>query len=184
LIQASEASEGLSDDELTATVMLILAALFGSTVDMVGNLVSTLARNPEQYQHIRGTPASIPAAVEELFRYESPFQLIYRLATTELTIGGQEIAAGTRIALMLGAANRDPARFTDPDAFLVERAPAKHVAFGANLHQCVGIAYSRAWLRAVLTALADRLPRIRPAGPFPARPARAFRGYATVPVSW
>jgi cytochrome P450 len=184
LILAGKASGDLVGDELIATAMLFLAALFGSTVDMVGNLVAVMARNPDQYRLVREQPDLVAPAIDELFRYESPFQLIYRMATGDLDISGVGVPSGTRIALLLGAANRDPAHFVDPDTYDVQRSGNRHIAFGFGLHNCVGIPYSRIWARAVLTSMIERMANITAVGPFPARRARAFRGYASVPVRW
>jgi hypothetical protein len=184
LVLHSEGPTGMTQPELVATAVLFLAALYGSTIDMVGNLVASMARNPEQYQRVRAAPGLAAAAVEEVFRYEAPFQIVYRRATTELRVDGYSVPAGSRVALLLGAANRDPAEFDRPDVFDVCRADNRHVAFGSGLHNCLGVPFSRAWAQAALLELVARVSRLVPAGPFTARSSRAFRGYRNVPVTW
>lgn len=188
----AEVSTGRADrDELVAAIMLMLSAVLGSTVDLLTSAVVALSRHPRQYELIRQDHALLDSAVEECLRYESPFQLTYRRAGTDLDVAGCHLPAGTRIALLLGAANRDPDAFAEPGPdvfdvtrFDVTRSGPQHLAFGFGPHSCLGIALARPWAHAVLAAVVERLPRLVPAGPVEPRPTRIFRGYATVPIRW
>ena len=174
----------LTDDEIIATCMLFFAALFSSAVDVLTNMLAALARNPGQYERVRADPGLVESTVEEVLRYETPLQVIHRIATVDLEVAGHRVPAGSRLTLLLGAANRDPAQFADPDAFDVTRADNRHLAFGFGMHGCLGVSIARPLAQATLRELIPRIPRLAPAGPFTLRPIRAFRGFDRMPLRW
>ncbi|WP_412553967.1 cytochrome P450 [Shimia sp. MIT1388] len=128
----------LSQDELISTAMLILMAGHGSTIDVLGSGMHALLRYPGQHQRLRDDASLMKTAVQEMFRFESPLPYFHRFATEETEVGGKMFPAGTRFGLLYGAANRDPARFENPDVFDVGRTPNRHMAFGGGGHFCLG----------------------------------------------
>lgn len=128
----------LSQDELISTAMLILMAGHGSTIDVLGSGMHALLRFPDQHKRLRDDAALMKTAVQEMFRFESPLPYFHRFATEETEVGGKVFPAGTRFGLLYGAANRDPARFENPDVFDVGRTPNRHMAFGGGGHFCLG----------------------------------------------
>lgn len=184
LIHGQTAQGPLTDDEIIATSMLFFAALFSSAVDILANMVAAMALNPGQYRRVRAEPGLVESAVEEVLRFETPLQVIHRIVTADLVLEGHPVAAGTRLTLLLGAVNRDPARFKDPDSFDVGRLDNRHLAFGFGLHGCLGVSIARPWAQATLRELVRRIPELVPAGDFTLRPIRAFRGFERLPVRW
>lgn len=140
------------------------------------------ASHPEQWQRLRERPELAREAFDEAVRRRSPVQTFFRTATTDVTVGGTVIREGTRILVFLGSANRDPARWQDPDRFDLARDPSGHVGFGMGIHQCVGQHVARLEAEALLTALVRRVSRIELAG----RPERhlnnTLRAWAALPV--
>ncbi len=128
----------LSQDELISTAMLILMAGHGSTIDVLGSGMHALLRYPDQHQRLRDDASLMKTAVQEMFRFESPLPYFHRFATEETEVGSKIFPSGTRFGLLYGAANRDPARFENPDVFDVGRTPNRHMAFGGGGHFCLG----------------------------------------------
>jgi len=178
-------SEGgqLTEDELVTTCTLLLNAGHEATVNVVGNGVTALLSHPEQVQRLRDDPGLVEPAVEELIRYDSPLQLFERTAVQDSTIGDVTVEAGTKIAALLGAANRDPAVFAEPDAFDVGRADNPHLGFGAGIHFCVGAPLARVELQSSLSTLLRRFPKIALAEPPQRRPEFVIRGVRSLPVT-
>jgi cytochrome P450 len=176
LIAAQADGDGrLSDDELVATCALLLMAGHEATVNGVGNGVLALLQHPGQWARIVAGADLAPAA-EELLRYDSPLQLFERTATRDVVVAGVAVARGETVAALLGAAGRDPAVFTEPDALDVGRSPNPHLGFGVGLHYCLGAPLARIELQAVLGALAVRLPGMELAQPAQRRPEFVIRG--------
>jgi len=144
LIAAEEQGHILSEDEMLATAMLLLVAGNETTTNLIGNGMLSLLRNPEQMDRLRADPSLVPAAVEELLRYDGPVQATGRVAMEEVEIGGQMVTPGQAVLTVLGAANRDPARFQNPDELDLGREPNEHVAFGDGIHFCLGAPLARA----------------------------------------
>jgi len=144
LIAAEEQGQILSEDEMLATAMLLLVAGNETTTNLIGNGMLALLRNPEQMERLSADPSRVPAAVEELLRYDGPVQATGRVAMEELEIGGQRVTTGQAVLTVLGAANRDPARFERPDELDLDREPNEHVAFGDGIHFCLGAPLARA----------------------------------------
>ena len=120
-----------------------------------------LLRHPDQFQKLKDTPTLIKTAVEEFLRYDTSFLRAWRLTAEDVEIGGQRIPKGQTVSLMLGAANRDPAQFPDPDRLDITREPNRHVSFGSGVHFCAGAPLGRREAEIAFTTLLRRLPRLR-----------------------
>jgi cytochrome P450 len=151
----------LTEDELITTCTLLLNAGHEATVNVVGNGVYALGQHPAQWQLLLAEPGLVDPAIEELIRYDSPLQLFERTAITDTRIGDITVQAGAKIAALLGAANRDPAVFTNPNSFDVARTENPHLGFGAGIHFCVGAPLARVELDASLRTLLRRFPGLR-----------------------
>ena len=175
-------------DRLTEleVVAMCSALVFGgheTTVNLVGNGMLALLRHPEALARLRAEPALIGPAVEELLRYDGPAQLVSRTALVDLELGGKRVRAGDTVLLALGAANRDPEAFEDPDRLDVARARNPHLAFGLGTHACPGAQLARIEARAAIGALLERFPRIRLGAAPPVRRRTAvLRGLERLPV--
>jgi cytochrome P450 len=163
LLAENEAGS-LPDRELFYFAMLLLLAGNETTTNLLGGMFATLAAHPEQYDLLRADPDLVPVAVEELLRYLSPAQNVYRTALRDYRVGDTTIPAGARIMLSIGAANRDPRAFDEPDAFLVNRRPTQHMTFGFGAHLCIGAQLTRMEAQAVLRELVTRVGRISVVG--------------------
>jgi cytochrome P450 len=173
----------LSEDELVTTCTLLLNAGHEATVNVVGNGMTALLGHPEQLAAVRDDPALVPTAVEELIRFDSPLQLFERTATADTEIDGVVVEEGTKIAALLGAANRDPAAFAEPDRLDVTRADNPHLGFGAGIHFCVGAPLARVELQVSLATLLRRFPSLALAEPPQRRPEFVIRGVRSLPVT-
>lgn len=173
----------LSEEELAAQCVELLFAGHETTVYLIGNAAWTLLRHPHSLRWLAQHPPRARAVVEEVLRYESPVQIVNRVATGDLRRGGHTLRAGEVVFLLLGAANRDPARFADPDRFRPERADAGHLAFGLGPHACPGARLARLEAQAAVAALAGFLQGAEPAGEEPSwLPLDFFRGLCSLPV--
>ncbi|WP_263998736.1 cytochrome P450 [Mycobacterium yunnanensis] len=161
---ADNSDGSITDDELFATALLLLAAGNETTTNLLGGMFDTLARNALEYQKIRANPDLIPMAVEEQLRYSSPIQHLYRNTVTDYRVGDVTIPRGSRVLMSYGAANRDPAMFDHPDSYFADRNPRMHVAFGYGAHMCIGAPLARMEAVAVLRELVTRVSRIEPLG--------------------
>jgi cytochrome P450 len=173
----------LTEDELVTTCTLLLNAGHEATVNVVGNGVTALLRHPDQLAALRADPSLVPSAVEELIRYDSPLQLFERTAVADTRIADVLVPQGAKIAALLGAANRDPAVFADPDRFDVARSDNPHIGFGAGIHFCVGAPLARVELQSSLATLLDRFPTLTLAGLPECRPEFVIRGVKNLPVT-
>jgi cytochrome P450 len=173
----------LSEDELVTTCTLLLNAGHEATVNVVGNGVTALLTHPDQLAAVRADSALVPTAVEELIRFDSPLQLFERTALADTEVGDVVVPAGTKIAALLGAANRDPAVFPEPNTFDVARADNPHLGFGAGIHFCVGAPLARVELQASLATLLARFPSLTLAAPPVRRPEFVIRGVQSLPVT-
>jgi cytochrome P450 len=173
----------LSADELVGTAALLLMAGHEATVNVLGNGMLALLRNPGQWTRLLHDPDVLDAAVEELIRYDSPLQLFERTAVADVQIAGVPVTARQKIAALLGAAARDPAIFPEPDMLDVGRHPNPHLGFGAGIHYCLGAPLARVEVRAALSALTRQLPGLRLAGEPVRRAEFVIRGLRTLPVT-
>ena len=161
LVQAEEDGERLSHDELLAFSILLLLAGHETTTNLIGNGLFALTEHPGQAARLRAEPELLPSAVEEFLRYDSSVQGAVRFARQTVEIGGRTIEQGSTLLLLLGAANRDPAQFPDPDALDVSRSPNRHLSFGRGLHFCLGAPLARLEGDVAFRALLERFPEPR-----------------------
>ena len=180
LIQGDQ--EQLSAAELQHNCIFLLNAGHETTTNLIGNGVWLLLRNEAQKQILLKNPNLVPSAIEEMLRYEGPIQLNNRRLTAPMEIGGKALPEGTLITIGIGAANRDPRQFADPERFDVARKPNRHVAFGQGEHACAGMNVARMEGRIAISRLLARFPGIEPGGE-PVRDRRVrFRGFRHLPV--
>ena len=163
LIHVEEQGDQLSHDELITTIILIFGAGFETTSNLIGNGLYALLEHPAQLARLRADRALLDRAVEELLRWDSPVQLDGRAALADVEDRGIEMKAGDQIITLLGAANRDPRVFEDPDRFDIGRDGPAPMSFGAGIHFCLGAALARAEGQIVFGELLDRFPVIEPA---------------------
>jgi cytochrome P450 len=183
LVAVRDGSDRLTTDELVGTAVLLLMAGHEATVNVIGNGVFALLRNRSEWLRLVEDPSLVPAAVEELIRYDAPLQLFERTATAPVTVAGYRLSPGDKIAALLGAAARDPAVFADPDRLDVGRSPNPHLGFGAGIHYCVGAPLARVEIAAALSALLTQLPGLRLADEPSRRGEFVIRGLRTLPVT-
>jgi cytochrome P450 len=183
LIQAEDEGERLSEYELISTSILLFAAGFETTTHLIGNALLALVRNPDQLDRLRADRSLLRTAVDELLRYDSPVQITARTAYEDILLGDECIDAGTTVLALLGAANRDPARFHDPDRLDVGRSEAPPLSFGSGIHHCLGAALARLEAQIVLDRLLDRFARIELVGGEPRyRDSLTLRGLVELPM--
>ncbi|MDH3320339.1 MAG: cytochrome P450 [Betaproteobacteria bacterium] len=182
LIQGEQDGESLSEKELYHQCIFLLNAGHETTTNLIGNGLWALLGNPADLERLRADPALVPAAIEEMLRYDGPIQLNNRRLTAPLALSGQTLPEGTLITLGIGAANRDPAQFPEPERFDVGRKPNRHLAFGQGDHVCVGMNVARMEGRIALARLIARFKKIELAGT-PERDRRVrFRGFRKLPL--
>ena len=182
LIQGEHDGERLTESELLHNCIFLLNAGHETTTNLIGNGMHALLTQRDQFERLLSEPALLPAAIEELLRFESPVQLNNRMLTAPVAFSTRELPAGAFVTLGVGAANRDPAQFESPDRLDIARKPNLHVAFGHGGHACVGMNVARLEARIAIGALVRRFPRIDAGGP-PRRDQRLrFRGLVHLPV--
>jgi len=157
LIEARDAKDALSEQELQATALLLLLAGHETTTNLIGNGLLALLRHPDQLERLRREPELLDNAIEELLRYDSPVQGTVRVAIADVELGGQRIEPGALVFCGIGAANRDPLVHPDPDRLDLARQPIRHLSFGLGTHFCLGAALARLEGRAVFRALGERV---------------------------
>jgi cytochrome P450 len=185
LIEAADRDGLLSDSELVAMIVLLLVAGTETSVSLIGTTVWALLRHPEELARLREAPWLLPAAVEEAVRWESPVQRTWRIAMAEVAVSNHTIPRGALVVLLLGAANRDPGRFAEPDRFEVLRRDLGHVAFGGGVHVCLGAALARLETQVAIGALVRRQPGLRLVNEQAVwRPTATLRGLTTLQVTW
>ena len=184
LIQGEpSAGEHLTAAELLHNCIFLLNAGHETTTNLIGNGLHALLDWPDEKQRLIQHPDLIKLAVEEFLRFESSNQLGNRAATADTDIAGTQVAAGTRVTLCIGAANRDPAQFADPDRLDISRSPNRHLAFATGAHQCAGMALAQLEGRIAIARFLARFPQYRLAA-LPIRGGRVrFRGFLTLPVA-
>jgi cytochrome P450 len=154
-------SEEMTKDELVATALLVLFAGGDTTTNLITNGLLAIVNHPQARDRLGADSTLFGSAVEEIARYDSPVQMVLRYSTADTCVGGTEIERGAAVALLLGAANRDPARFEDPDRFDVGRNPNPHVAFGDGIHRCFGGHLARLQAQIAIRGLLQRFPGLR-----------------------
>jgi cytochrome P450 len=173
----------LDQAELRAVAGLVLAAGFETTVNLLSNGIRMLLDNPQHLRTLSQRPQLWPNAVEEILRLESPVQLTARLSLRDTEVAGVPVGQGEMVVVYVAAANRDPAVFTDPNTFDIERENAgRHLAFSGGRHFCLGAALARAEGEVGLRSFFDRFPDVRSAGTGSRRDTRVLHGWSTLPV--
>jgi len=181
LIQGEPNGEKLSAKELLHNCIFLLNAGHETTTNLIGNGLVTLSINAEEKRRLIAQPELIKTAIEEMLRYESSNQLGNRMTVEPVELGGLSLPPGTPITLCIGAANRDPAQFPDPERFDVGRTPNRHLAFATGAHQCAGMALARLEGAIAISRFLSRFPRYALCGE-PVRGGRVrFRGFLSVP---
>jgi cytochrome P450 len=183
LLAAEDAGDRLSEVELLHQCIFLLNAGHETTTNLIANAVVSLLEHPGQWTRLRAEPALLSSAVEEFLRYQSPNQLGNRRVVAEASIGGVAMPEGTLVTLGIGAGNRDPAQFADPDRLDLGRMPNRHLAFITSIHACAGMWLARMEGRVAIGRLVERFERLRATAP-PARARRArFRVVSSLPVA-
>jgi hypothetical protein len=181
LIQGEEGGEKLSARELLHNCIFLLNAGHETTTNLIGNGLKSLLDWPEQKARLIEEPALIRTAVEEFLRFESSNQLGNRITTVATGIGGVTLAPRTQVTLGIGAANRDPEQFADPDRLDLARTPNRHLAFGSGIHQCVGMGLARLEGRIAIGRFVARFPDYRLSAPAVRSKRARFRGHVALP---
>jgi cytochrome P450 len=161
LVAARDQAEALSETALLQFIILLLLAGNETTTNLIGNGTLALMRNPDQLARLRRDPALLPRAIEEMLRYDPPVQATGRFVKSPITLGGEDLIAGTFAIMVLAAANRDPAQFENPEEFDITRDPNEHVAFGEGIHFCIGAPLARMEARIAFETMLERFPRLR-----------------------
>jgi hypothetical protein len=174
----------ITADEAPLLVRSLLSAGLDTTVNGIGAAIYCLARFPEQWARLRSDPSLARNAFEEAVRYESPVQTFFRTTTREVELGGVSVGEGEKILMFLGAANRDPRRWDDPNVYDITRRTSGHVGFGSGVHMCVGQLVARLEGEVMLSALARRVATIEITGPVTRRYNNTLRGLDSLPVTF
>ncbi len=186
LIQVEDSGSQLTEDELIANILLLFVAGHETTVNLIGNGLLALYRNPDQLKLVRDRPALMANAVEEILRYDSSVQVTYRVAFEDMDLNGTAIAKGDAVMCLLGAANRDPDAYPDPDRFDIARQNIHPLSFGGGIHHCLGAQLARIEGEVALSTLLRRLPGLtldnldQPEW----RPSFVLRGLQRLPARW
>jgi pimeloyl-[acyl-carrier protein] synthase len=185
LIAAEEDHEKLTENELLAMCVLLLGAGHETTVNLIGNGILALLQNPVQLAALRDDPSIAEGAIEELLRYDSSVQMVFREALADLEIGGKSIRRGETVVVLLGSANRDPAVFVEPDRLDLTRARTRHTAFGLGIHFCLGAPLARLEAQIAFDTLLRRMPALTlGAGPLHWSDGIVFHGVEALPVTF
>jgi len=183
LVRAEREGDRLGGGELLEMCLLLTVAGLETTANLIGNGVNALLDNPDQLERLRADPGLIETAVEELLRYDAPIQLSGRVPVEDIELFGRTLRAGQMVGVILGAANRDPEAFPDPNRLDLTRDPNPHVAFGRGIHFCLGAPLARLEGQVAIGALVSRFPRLRRAGEPRRRLNVHVRGFASLPVA-
>lgn len=184
LLNAREGGEGLSEREIVTVAIALFGAGFETTAHMLGNAILTLHRFPDQWAKLVADPGLALGAAEEVLRYESSLTATYRTALADVNVGGRTISAGQRALVLLGAGNRDPDVFDDPDRFDITRQGPRHLSFGGGIHFCVGAELARLEGEIGLATIARRLPNMRVDISNPQWRGVLFRGLKRLDIVW
>jgi cytochrome P450 len=183
LVGAEEAGQ-LTADELLGSSLLLFIAGITTTSGLISNSLLHLARFADQRELIRRDLGSIPAAIEELLRYDPPIQVLVRTTTRDVEAGGSVIPAGAQVLLVWASANRDERRWNDPDTLDITREPQRHVAFGDGIHHCLGAPLARLEARIVFEELFQRIPAYSVSGPIVRVKTPTDRALERLPVEF
>jgi pimeloyl-[acyl-carrier protein] synthase len=185
LIAAEEQGDRLSEGELLITCILLFVAGHETTVNLIGNGLLALLNHPDELAKLRADLTLLPGAVEELLRYDSPVQRTARITNTDVELDGRKIAKGSLVVTAIGAANRDPAHFPDPDRLDITRRDNRHIAFGFGIHFCLGAPLARLEGQIAIDTLLRRMPGLRLVTSAPEwRESSTLRGLKRLPVTF
>ena len=186
LVQAEEEGSKLSNEELTANIILLFGAGHETTVNLIGNGLLALHRNPDQLRRLHDDPSLVTNAVEELLRYDSSVQMTGRTTLEDVELGGVPIAKGESVLCLLGAANRDPAAYPEPDRLDITRPNIRPLSFGGGIHFCLGAQLARIEGEIAISTLLRRLPglTIDDVESPDWRQTFVLRGLNRLPASW
>jgi hypothetical protein len=183
LLAAEDAGDRLTEVELLHQCIFLLNAGHETTTNLIANAVVSLLEHPAEHARLRAEPGLLPSAVEEFLRYQSPNQLGNRRVVADAEVSGVTLPVGTLVTLGIGAANRDPAQFPDPDRLDLGRAPNRHLAFITGIHACAGMWLARMEGRVAIGRLVARFERMRAAGKAVRAPRARFRVVSAFPVT-
>ncbi|WP_216893158.1 cytochrome P450 [Nocardia alni] len=181
---ASEREDGLTEAEILDTIHLMMEAGHITTVNLIGNGLDVLLDRPEDLRRLREDPELAPAVVRECLRFAGPVQFTGRTAISDVMLGGRMVRAGESVIPVLPAANRDPRQFLDPDEFVIDRDPNRHLAFGIGIHVCIGASLARLETEIAFATLVSRFPALRRAGGARWNTSFELRGRTTLPVEF
>lgn len=184
LSTGSKELDWLDETDVVAMFVVLMFAGHETTTNLIGNGLLALLRNPTQLARLREDPTLLKGAIEEMLRYDAPTQVVFRTASSPLEVEGTAIDAGASVHALLGAANRDPERYEDPDVFDIERVDGKHLGFGVGPHFCLGAGLARLEAEVVLGSLLDRYPTMSLAADnLGWRRNKVVRGLEALPVN-
>jgi len=184
MIAAEDRGERLTEQELLAMCILLLIAGHETTVNLIGNGMLALLRHRDQLERLVGSPSLIRGAIEEFLRFDSPVQFLGRTLMEDVEIGGRKIRKGEQVVPVIGAANRDPAQFADPDTLDIGRPDNRHLSFGGGIHFCLGAPLARAEGQITIAELVARFPKLELAtDDFERRQTVTLRGLRSLPVA-
>ncbi|MEW2547193.1 cytochrome P450 [Streptomyces sp. NPDC047002] len=186
LIEARDAKDRLSEEEMTNLCLAILVAGHETTASQIPNMVWTLLEHRDEWQRLVDDPDLVPSAVEELMRFIplASGGFFPRYAKEDIEVGGVLVRRGEPVLVSLGSANRDPAKFEDPDTLRFDRPANQHLGFGHGVHHCLGAQLARMELQEALRALVTKVPQLRIAGEPEWKSKMLVRGARTLPVGW
>jgi len=185
LAMVVEEGNRLSREELYANILMLLSAGQETTTNLIGNGTFALLTHPDQMQKLRDDPTLIANAVEEMLRYDNPAQVAYRVAAEDVEVGSKTIRRGEIVNLLLGAANRDPEHFRDPDRFDITRPEIHQIGFGAGIHYCIGAPLARLEGQIAFNTFLRRFPNMRlETGQLEWQDHPTFRGLVSLPVAF
>jgi cytochrome P450 len=185
LARDRSAAAQLTQGELVANINILLSTGHETTTHLIGNGILTLLQHPDQMQKLRAQPAMVASAIEEIMRYENPVQITYRSATEDAEIGGKQMHKGDLVNSILGSANRDPERYTDPDRFDITRNEGRHLNFGLGIHFCIGASLVRLEAEIAFNTILRRFPKLQlETESLDWQEHPVFRGLKSLPVSF
>lgn len=182
LVEVEDESGRLSDEEVVSTCVILLQAGHETTADLISMAMRGLLLHPDQLAHLRAAPERVASAADEFIRWDTSVQISQRVGSEEIEVAGQRIPAGDVLVVMNGAANRDPARFAEPDRLDLDRATASHLGFGMGRHFCLGASLARAEIATAVGTFLARFPRFDFAEEPVFRPSLFLRGLARLPL--